>query len=150
MESKSKQAAILEKLLELKGAKEKIQAEEDLLWKIFYEIADDIAGPDNPYRYLNKENGMVIERIIAQSDLLNEEALLADPALLPAQRRLIVIKVERVDSDMLAVALKTGKLDTDIVARHTQHKVQQRKIGPKQATKAELAELQQEQISNSR
>lgn len=139
------QAAILRKIMWLKERLAEVQAELDLNWDRFNEIAIDIAGEDETYKYVDSELKMVLSRQVARSDRLDEAKLFQD---LPKEQWMEITKVERhIDNDLLERAVAQGRVETEVVAAARIVKFTPSRIGPKAASKDDLAALAKEALT---
>lgn len=140
----SSRGEIMTRLIAIKEEMGKLTAEQEALWKRFFEFADDIAGEGKKYRWLNRELGMVMGRIMAQpSPVLDTTALLEDPALSLGARRAITKRVVVVDNNGILSYAGKNKEFAALVAKHTVTPEKQvRRYGPAEATKEEKAALE--------
>ncbi len=141
----SEKGKIIQRLLELKADKERLEAEETMLWKRVYDIADDTAGEGKPYRYIDRETLMAIGRTTAVSETLDSDGLLAYPGLSPAVRKVITRTVVVVDPVQLEATVRQGKLPADLVRQFTTRKETTRKF-LHAATKEEKAAIEAEAL----
>ena len=118
-------------LLKLRKAKSKIEQEEALLWKRFFEIADDLEGEDQSFRYVDPELQMAMAREMHQAQpQINVEVL---APMLTAEQWKMITRIERVFyMGLLETAVAKEKIDAAAVERATERKepVPHKKFGP--------------------
>ena len=118
-------------LLKLRKAKGKIEQEEALLWKRFFEIADDLEGEDQSFRYVDPELQMAMAREMHQAQpQVNVDHL---GTLLTDEQWKMVTKPQRVfEMGLLEEAVARGKIEAEMVERATERKppVHHKKFGP--------------------
>ncbi len=131
--------AIAGKILSIREQLDELNEEEDLNWKRFFEICDDVAGTEQNYRVVVPE----IERVIAREMHQASPKLLTDALrndLTPKQWKSITIQTRVFDMTKLEEQIGKGTIDADLVNNHTERKppVPHKKF-PK-ATKKDLQE----------
>ena len=144
--SHSETEAIMKRLAELKEEENILAAEQKALWDAFWDIADQEAGEGKSYRFLNKETGQVIGRVLRQSQFLDDARL--EGLLTPEQWEKVTIlpvPVRLLDQTLLEAALKKGEIEPAVVEKCTTVKQVLARHGPRKASKEELAELEQEE-----
>lgn len=135
--------AIMQRLEELKEEQNRIAEEQDTLWKAFYTIADQEAGPGKPYRYLDHDSGKVMARSVRESQSLNQEQL--RELLSDEEWERITLEVRVLDQTLLEAALKHGEIPVSAVEKCTTTKTFPARLGPRKASKEELAELEEQE-----
>ena len=119
---------IVQRIGEIRGAKDKLEAEENFLWKQFFTIADAIAGEGKPYRYLDKDLMMVMARTVSILESLDEAGLLESPQLSPVARRAITKTVIVIDPVLVEAAITKKKLPIELIWQFTKRKVVLKRI----------------------
>ena len=139
--TQSELASIIRRLDEMKKGDADRAAEQEILWKRVYELADDLAGEGEAYTYLDPELKMSIGRSVAQSKPQLDVAALR--LALTDEEWKLVTRQERVfDADKLELAVAQDKIAAAVVQEATTTPPPtMRKSGPKAATKAQLVEL---------
>lgn len=139
---------ILARLLEIKERQETLDSEAKALWKAFYLIADREAGKEESYRYIDEETRMVIGRTMAVSETIDPEKL--EEALTHEQWLEVTKSIRSLDQARLEVALDKGHIAKDVVEPCVNHRKTARKMGPKKASKDDIAEIEERQMENAR
>lgn len=113
--------AIVEQVKGIREQRETLDIEEDMLWKHVFDIADDIEGPEKPYRYTHRELLLTIGRVMAEnSPRLDEEKL---KEILTDEQWIICTKQERVfDIERLTIAVAKGVISKEDVESATEQK----------------------------
>jgi hypothetical protein len=135
--------AIMQRLEELKEEQNRIAEEQDALWRAFYAIADKEAGPGKPYRFLDTNNGKVIARSVRESQSLDQDRL--RELLSDEEWEHITLEVRVLDQTLLEAALKKGEIPVSAVEKCTTVKMFPARLGPRKASKEELAELEEQE-----
>src|SRR3990167_5606062 len=103
----------------IRRSKKNLDDEEAVLWKRFFEIADDLAGESESYRFVDPELELSIAREMHQaSPRLNVEDLGAE--LNDAEWALISVPKQVFDIDRLEAAITLGQISKEVVERHTE------------------------------
>lgn len=144
----SEVAGIMDRLLQIKEQQDRLGGEANALWKAFYEIADREAGEKQAFRYLNEETGMVIGRVAATSENIDEREL--EMALDSKQWLAITVSRRFLRPELLEAEMIKGRISKDAVEPCIERSVTVRKMGPKRATKEELAEIAERNMEEAR
>lgn len=139
----SKQHDLLMDLVRLRETEADTKAQLDKTWREVFIMADEIAGVDQPYRYLDGDERMVVGRVMAQGAArLDQNAFLADLTL--AEKRTCTRKevIYTVIPELVEIAArKSPALAAKVTANMTTPPPTPRRFGPSPANKEELAEL---------
>ena|SRR3990167_9740474 len=131
---------IIKKVTRIRGAKKRLDDQESELWKRVYEIADDIAGPGQSYKFTDPELEKTIGREMhTQSPRIVVEKL---QAALTYEQWLLATREERVvDAVKLEKGVATGKIPVEIVQECTEHpnSIPHKKFGS--ASKADMEKI---------
>ena len=144
----SEVAGIMDRLLQIKEQQDRLAGEANALWKAFYEIADREAGEKQAFRYLNEKTGMVIGRVAATSESIDDEELKA--VLSHDQWLAVTIETRMLKEELLEAEMTRGHISKDIVEPCILRATVVRKMGPKKATKEELAEITERNMEEAR
>ncbi len=106
--------ALCKELLKLRKKREGIEGEETAAWRRVYELADDIAGEGEAYRFLVTEQEKVIGRSIAISHRLDPVQLQA--ALTPDEWKKVTVTQRVLDPAKLETLIVDKVIDADKVA----------------------------------
>lgn len=132
--------AIIRRLRELGSEQQRLDYETEALWKTFFIIADQRAGRERPYRYLDVNSGYVIARQVTHQRQIDEAKL---KSVVPHAVWLkITVPKRELDATLLEAALKQGKIAAEVVEGCVLHKSTTRRYGPRLASKEELVELE--------
>lgn len=136
--------AIMRRLKELKEEEGIIDIEKKALWDAFFSIADQEAGEDKPFRFLDEETGEILARSIRQSQTLDDiklENLLSEEQW--ESISILPVPVRMLDQTLLEAAIKKDEIKASIVEECTTVKMIPARLGPRMASKEELAELEE-------
>lgn len=132
--------AIMQEVKRVRESKANLDTEEKLLWDRFFEIADDISGPNENYRFVSPELDLSIGREMHQaSPKLKVEEL---KKALTEEQWMAVTKVERVlDQGKLEEAIARDEIPGTLVDQFVENyePVAHRKFG--KVTKKDLEEI---------
>src|SRR3990167_733294 len=111
---------IIKKVTRIRGAKKRLDDQETELWKRVYEIADDVAGPGQSYKFTDPELEKTIGREMhTQSPRIIVEKL---QAALNHEQWLLATREERVvDTTKLEKGVTSGKIPIETVQECTEH-----------------------------
>lgn len=113
---------ILIEMNKIRLKKAELVEEEDLLWKRFFEIADDVMGQQESYKFTDLELGLSIAREMhSVAPRLDIDGL--SNQLTDEQWELISVPQRVFDIDKLEVALATGQVTKSIVEQYTERPV---------------------------
>lgn len=144
----SEVAGIMDRLLQIKEQQDRLGGESNALWKAFYEIADREAGEKQAFRYLNEETGMVIGRVAAKSEFIEPNKL--KTALTHEQWLTVTVVNRSFQPELLEAEITRGHITKNVIESCIERSVTVRKMGPKKATKEELAEISERNMEEAR
>ena len=131
---------IINEVQKIRQKRTNLDEEESLLWKRFFEIADDLAGEGMSYRFVDPDTELFMAREMhQQAPKLNIDALSAQ---LSDSEWGLISEVERVFKiERLEAALALGQINKAVIEKNTEYPtaVPHKKFGI--ATKKDLDEL---------
>lgn len=135
---------LVQEMGRVKQLKDEVTAAENALWTELFRIADDVAGVDQEYRYVDRTTFLAIGRSITEalSKRLRERDFLEDPHLTPELRRKVVKRVEGVDFTKLEKALDKHTIPAALVKKHLKPPQASKLFHP--CTKEERAAIEEE------
>lgn len=111
--------AIVIELDRIRNSKEELAEEEDLLWKRFYEVADDVVGVQESYKFTHPENGITIAREMHNTAPRLDISGLSNQ-LTDEQWELVSIPQRIFDISKLESALANGQVTKELVEQFTE------------------------------
>ena len=139
----SRQHDLLTRLVKLTEEATRTKAQIDQTWTDVFIMADEVAGVNEPYRFLDGQERMVMGRIMAQPAARLDEAPFLT-SLTSGQKRACTRKttVYVIVPELLEIAVaKDPDLKAKVAQNMTVPERTARRHGPRPANKEELAEL---------
>lgn len=136
----SEVSAIVKQMQKIRNEQGELNEEETILWRRFFDIADDIAGANQNHRYVEPKLKLYIAREMhQQTPSLNVAQL--EATLTPEQWKLVTRQQRVFSMAHLEDALAKGLVDRTLVESfmETKPSVPHRRFGP--ATKGDLESL---------
>src|SRR3989304_5567375 len=129
--------AIIQEMSKVRAKKDELDEEEQVLWKRFYEIADDLAGEEQSFRFVEPSLEMFMAREMHQTTpRLDVDSLSKE--LSDSEWELIRVLQRVFDITRLEAAVALGQISKEVVEGHTERPpaVPHKKFGP--ASKKDL------------